>query len=131
MKYYHTTLKSRIAKIKKEGLLIGKRRLWNNAFGAKLGNNKQLYLFSSFDEAIQWAGKMEWHLEQKIVIIELENLKNTLPDNNGEMQLSYKTACSIDYNISKNGIKKIIPLTLELTRAFIKRRDEKYTKKGA
>ena len=121
MKHYHTTLKTREKKIQLEGLLVGKRRLWNNAFGSKQGHKKSIYLFSDLDDAIRWAGKMEWEFKKEIIIIELTKIDNTIKDNHLEMQLNYSTACKVNYNIPKENILKVIPLTRNLIKDLIKK----------
>ena len=114
---YHITFKTRLQKIKKEGITLGHRRNWSTPLGIKLGDKNRIYFISRFDEAIRWAHRMEWETKKEIVIIEINTPKVIEQDNNtgAIIGIWLKTP----NKILVNDIKKVIPLTLELIRKLI------------
>jgi hypothetical protein len=62
---YHVTFTRRIPKIKKEGILTGKRANWSKAIsGAKYGKG-EVNAFDNFNDACRWAFKMDWEFFSK------------------------------------------------------------------
>lgn len=120
---YHVTFAHRVPKIRREGLLTGRKRNWKNNWGSTLGSNKFVYVLTDFSEAVRWAAHMEWNFRDqykrndvRFVILEI-----VAPD-----RLSYDPDMQPTYSSSKIGgpippdrIRRAIPLTLELRRQVV------------
>ncbi len=129
--YWHVTPDTRLKSIMAQGIVPSRRRQWKNYMGARLGETKMVYLFSNFDSAIQFAAKLEWGLKSekrrntKVDILELQTDAPVAPDDNIEGQLDGRggTWWKTSRPIPPQSIVKVIPLTLQMTRDFIARRD--------
>jgi hypothetical protein len=114
-----------------KGIVPSRRRQWKNYMGARLGETKMIYLFSNFDSAIHFAAKLEWGLKSEkrkvtqVDILELQTDAPVKPDDNIEGQLDGRrgTWWKTSYPIPPQAIVRVIPLTLQMTRDFIARRD--------
>jgi GNAT superfamily N-acetyltransferase len=85
---YHVTFTSRLAKISQEGIVPGKKRNWDRAFGGKYGERGNVYVFTSAEAAARWAHKMQYEFSKPCSIIELTNVPGDLIDDpSGEQHL--------------------------------------------
>jgi len=109
--FYHVTFKSRLKSILKNGITSGHKRNWNNAFGAKLGKNDQVYIFTDFTSAVRWAARMEWDFEKDIVIIRLRFDGDHSRDDHWENDGTWWSTSS---HISPDQIIDVIPLVLTM-----------------
>jgi hypothetical protein len=109
--FFHVTFRTRTPKILQQGVVSGKRRNWNNAFGNKLGE-KKVYVFSDFTMAVRWAHKMEYEFEKPTDIL-IVKVGETTSDDHIEAQMNGKTWFKTD-DIPPENIVRVIPLTREL-----------------
>lgn len=126
---FHVTRLSRVAAIKREGLLLGKRRMWRNKFGVLLGSKNHLHFFTDRDQAICWAGKMEWAFrdctDSRIAVLEVDASGIvTTPDPHIEAQM-WGTWVRTDSPVPASKITAVQPLTLEMKRGAIQRTNER------
>ncbi len=128
--YYHVTPHTRLRSILQKGILPSRRRQWQNYMGSRLGQTGMVYLFNNFDSAIQVAAKLEWGLKsekRKITAVDILELQTDAPvedDDNIEAQMDGKGKwLKTPTVIPPTAIKQIIPLTLQMTRDFIARRN--------
>lgn len=127
--FYHCTPHTRVASILRTGLGLGRRRQWKNVMGRTLGSVQHVYLFSDLDAAIQLAARLEWGMislnrrSTQIDILEIHTDAPVVPDPNLESQLRPGTWWMTDHEIPPDQIVKVIPLTLQMKRDFIARRD--------
>lgn len=128
--YYHVTPDTRLKKIMMMGIKPSRRRQWSNHMGARLGQTGMVYLFTDLDQAIRFAAKLEWGLKSEkrkatnVDILELITNAPVEPDDNIEAQLDggghwWKTK----HLIPPQAIRRVIPLTRDMTRDYIARRD--------
>lgn len=132
---YHATRFCRVPAIKREGLVLGKRRLWKNAFGVALGSTSHLHFFTERDQAICWGGKMEWEFrhcaDQRVAILEIDGSGiETTPDPHPEAQL-WGTWVRTSVPVPASKITTIQPLTLEMKREAIQRTNERLRARAA
>jgi hypothetical protein len=66
---YHTTFRSRLPAIRKEGLVPGKRRVWKNRYGSTLGSNQHVHLFVHLEDAVRWAHKMNYEFDRPVAVL--------------------------------------------------------------
>lgn len=116
--YYHVTFASRVPKIKKQGLLVGRKRNWEQVFGDKQGSTKHLYLMTDFTPAVRWAFKMQWDFKRDIAIIVIDDFSGeVMPDDHPENWIRGEGAWVMTAeNIPPQYISRVIPLTNELSR---------------
>jgi len=128
--YYHVTPDTRLKKIMMMGIKPSRRRQWSNHMGARLGQTGMVYLFTDLDQAIRFAAKLQWGLKSEkrkstdVDILELITNAPVEPDDNIEAQLEggghwWKTK----HLIPPQAIRRVIPLTGEMTRDLIARRN--------
>lgn len=120
---YHVTFASRVPSIQKNGIISGKHRNWDRAFGGKYGERGLIYLFTTAESAVRWAFKMQYEFSRPTVIIELANVSGDLNDDpSGESQLMMNGAGTwktIDTNIPPSCIHRIIPMTPPLAKKLV------------
>ncbi len=81
--YYHATPTGKLKSVLKDGIVSGKKRLWSNTFGAKLGDTKLVYLFDDLVKAVLWAGKMHWEFKAYPALVAVRGPVHGLqPDDN-------------------------------------------------
>lgn len=130
--FWHVTPHTRLKSIMTQGLVPSRRRQWKNVMGARVGETKKVYLFDNFDSAVQFASRLEWGLageKRKVTQVDILELQTDVPlepDDHIESQLDphgqwWKTAKPIP----PNAIVKITPLTREMKKDYIARRDGK------
>jgi hypothetical protein len=109
-------------------LVPGKKSQWNNAYGATLGSRKKIYLFSSLDPAIQLASRMEWGIKKPVDILVIEFTPPDLePDPSLEANMEHPgTWWMTSTVVPPTAIKQVLPLTMEMKRDYIKRRDARF-----
>lgn len=123
--FYHVTFRKHMASIADIGLVTGRRRVWNNAFGAKLGERGAIYLFSSLDAAVRWAAKMDFDFRKGdkrpgIVILKIENPPGKIvPDDAMGLHASRGSTWMTATPIPPSCITKTIPLTDNLIRSVV------------
>ena len=66
---FHVTFEQKLPLIKKNGLIVGKKRNWSNVFGTKLGSTKYIYFFTDLSVAARWAHKMNYEFEKPVIIL--------------------------------------------------------------
>jgi hypothetical protein len=128
--FWHVTPHTRLKSIMSEGIRPSRRRQWTNHVGGRLGQTGMVYLFANFDSAIQLAARLEWGLmseKRKITQVDILEIQGNFPvepDPNIEAQLDGTGKWWMTPKlISPTAIKRVIPLTLEMKREFIARRD--------
>jgi hypothetical protein len=122
--YYHVTPHSRTPKILKEGLVTGKPRMWKNQLGKSIGEKNRIYLFSDLDSAIQFAFRYQWDTKKPADILRIEvDIPDLETDPHVESQMNGGKWKMTSQSIPPDKIKEVIPLTQEMVRDFIKRRD--------
>lgn len=116
--YFHVTWASRIPNIKREGLLIGKRRNWKNPFGSMQGSRDVLYIMDDFSAAVRWAHKMEWDAKRSAAIVVLRSVPGEIdPDEHIDAVLSGNGHwLTTDQNIPADLIASVIPMSIALAR---------------
>src|SRR5262245_43191208 len=77
MNLYHVTLTERVKSIKRSGLRRFMPSNWVRAGDRSRYGNGEIYAFTHEDDAVRWAGRMEWELFQscgdgKVSIVEFE-----------------------------------------------------------
>jgi hypothetical protein len=113
--YYHVTFATRVPSILQQGLVAGKIRNWNNAFGNKQGSTAHIYLFDDFTSAVRWAATMEWEFDKPVEILVIENPPGLIqPDDHIQMQLNGYGALTTDEVIPPECIRRAISLTSEM-----------------
>lgn len=123
--YYHVTFVATLSKIRRDGIVPGKRRNWNNAFGSKLGSTKNVYVFSDPVSAARWAFKMEWEFEKPAVIIVLKDIDPaSLVDDTGAEPHQFVDGeqtwkCTAD-TIPASCIDRVVPMSQDIARAVVK-----------
>lgn len=75
-RFYHVTFQKNVPAIRRDGLVVGRRRNWENMFGGKLGSTKALYVFTDFTAAVRWAHHMEYEHEKPVSILVIDNPPN-------------------------------------------------------
>ena len=115
--YYHVTFKTRLAAIKKQGLIVGKKRNWENTFGGKLGQSK-LYFFVDLTGAVRWAHKMNYDFKRPVIILVCQFDNETLPDENSQARMT-GNAVAINQSIPANCIKGYIIPDITLFRQVV------------
>jgi RNA:NAD 2'-phosphotransferase (TPT1/KptA family) len=119
--YYHVTFATRVPAIMKQGLLPGKRRNWNNSFGAKQGSTKLIYLFEDFTSAARWGAHMEWEFEKPVEVLVIHAPPGLIiADDHIQMQLGGHSAVTTDEAIPAEAIKRSIPITDDMKREIAK-----------
>lgn len=128
--YWHVTPHTRLKSIMQDGIRPSRRRQWKNYLGARLGQTGMVYMFTNFDSAIQFGAKLEWSLKMEkrrvtqVDILEVQTNAPTENDMNVEAQLDGVGKWVMTPSaIPPSQIIKVIPLTLQMTRDFIARRD--------
>jgi hypothetical protein len=118
--YYHATFSSRVSSIRRQGLVLGKRKVWSSAFAPKgLGLNA-IYLFSDPAMAVRWAHKMQFDFDRPASILVVENPPGDIvADDHIEAQMNGRTWFHTDQPIPPECITRVVPLTLALTRAVV------------
>jgi hypothetical protein len=125
--YYHVTPHTRSASIKREGLVIGKRRQWTNQRGETIGAKDRIYLFTDLDSAIQFGFRLQWGTKKPVDIIRVEaDLPDIEKDPHVESQM-HGTWVMTSTPIPPDKIKEIFPLTPELINDYIARDHAKYS----
>lgn len=118
--YFHVTLESRLKSIMVSGIQAGRKRMWNNAFGTKLGQRDRIYLFSSLTEAVRWAARMQWEFKKPVVILKIANPPGQIEADTGMgLHASSGTAWTTDETIPATSIVNTIPLTDTLVRSLV------------
>lgn len=121
---YHVTDSRKVPAILRQGLKTGKPQTWSNRFGVKQGSRKHLYVFSSYDEAIRMAARAEYDSKQPQTVLHIGLVPDDLvPDPHWESQLQPGTWWMTTQEIAPELIVKAEPLTLQMKRDYIKRRD--------
>lgn len=127
MLYWHITPHTRTPKILKDGIQPGKRPQWKNVFGGRQGHRGFIYIFSSFDMAIQFASRLEWEIRDAknnaVDIIEVDVEFDVEEDPHSENHMNGKTWWRTPHAIQPDSIRKVIPLTLKMRQDFIARRN--------
>lgn len=119
--FFHVTFKSRLPAIMRDGLLTGKKRNWDNNFGAKQGSTKHTYLFDNFTSAVRWAHKMNYHFEKEVVILMIANPEGTIePDKHIEAQMNGGGWYTTDTWIPAQQIVRVIEPTQEMYRTLVR-----------
>jgi hypothetical protein len=129
-RYYHVTPHTRLKSILQQGILPSRRRQWKNYMGTQLGETKMVYLFNNLDSAIQFAAKLEWGLiseKRKVTAVDILEIQANLPveaDMNIEAQMDGAGKwLKTNRPVPAAAIRRVIPLTLDMKRDFIARRD--------
>jgi hypothetical protein len=117
--YYHATFSSRVPTILKQGLVLGKRRTWGRASGGRQGL-RAIYLFSDPVMAVRWAHKMQFDFDRPASILVIENPPGDITaDDHVEAQMNGRTWFHTNEPIPPECIARVVPLTLDLTRAVV------------
>lgn len=125
MTYYHVTFAALLPKIRRGGIVPGKRRNWNNVFGSKLGSTGHVYVFTDPVAAGRWAFKMEWEFQKPAVIIVLDNLNDIEFENDPGAEAhiyvndepTWKRTTEV---IPASAIERVVPMTQEIARTLAK-----------
>lgn len=131
--WYHATRHIRLKSILATGLRPSRRRQWKNKLGGRLGETGMVYLMSTMDAAIHFAAKLEWELKdakKNDVQIDIITVQGEIPvqqDPHIESQMNGNTWFMTPMHIPPEMIKQVTPLTLQMTRDYIARRDGRPT----
>lgn len=116
--YWHCTTADRLEKITSQGLRPQRRRRWNNAFGAALGERDRIYLISDFREAVRWGAKMAYDHSATVVLLKMLPDVAPEPDECFESQLAGRTWFKAPA-LAPSCVLRTLPLTPELVRAIV------------
>lgn len=121
-KYYHVTLLKHADTIRENGITVGNKRVWNNAFGTELGHTDKIYIFSSKWSAISWAFKMKWETKKDTAIVVIGGEpKGLMPDDHWESQVApvKDSWWMTPHSIPPEMIEDVVPMSDSLTKEFM------------
>lgn len=118
--FFHVTPATRTAKIRREGLRTGRRSQWRTPLGAKQGDRSCIYLISDYSQAVRWAARMEWDLENApIDIIKVRVDSAVEPDDHWENQMYENSWFKTRENVPKENIVNVRRLTLDMRKGVV------------
>lgn len=116
--WFHVTLASRLKSIRLLGITPGRKRLWSNTWGDKLGDTKCVYLINDFTAAVRWAFEMEYNFNKPAVILLLSGPPDSLEwDTNGGSHGGGQHWFKTTQAFPPQAIIREIPLTRDLCRS--------------
>lgn len=91
--FYHVTETEKAASIYEKGLTIGNKRVWSNSLGGKQGDQKAVYLFSDFSDALRFAHKLfyggRYKSSNDVTILRVRGIDwELVPDDHIEAQMA-------------------------------------------
>lgn len=86
--YYHVTLKSNVASIKKKGIVPFQPSNWVDGNGKRYNEEYAgVYAFSHPEDAFKWAFKMNWDFKKPTSIIRIKKGESWRRDPSGDIHL--------------------------------------------
>lgn len=123
---YHVTKTSNVDKIKKKGLIMMKTSNWVKGDGVTRYGKGEIYAFEHQRDAIQWAAKMDWGLNQevgsgKISVIKFKKTGKWEVDKNDPISQAGNKGKWFKKvgNVEPSDIISAVPVTLTHTRKLV------------
>lgn len=130
MFFYHVTFTDNVSQIRKEGIISGKPANWVRHGNSKTYETGEVNAFNNLDDAIRWAGMMDWEFNQEFGNGKLSIIEFTPGDSpwvtdteSGPLQ---RGTYGGDWlrspkPIAPHQIERVIPLTLGMIRKQVER----------
>lgn len=130
---YHVTDTKNIGNIKEKGLLQNQPSNWvKQADKTKYGNG-EVYAFENYDDAVKWAGKMDWENYRKtgsgnISIVKLKDNGKWVIDSNDPLSQAEQSGKWLKQsaNIDPKDISESIPITNKEIKALIEKQNAQF-----
>ena len=120
--FYHAARKKNAKAIQQKGLFQKGKSTYVGTFGKTLAAKDSIYAFTDITDATRWAGKMEFDLQEDIVLVTFEdNSGGFKKDMNIQMQMSFSSSVVKQGSVPPENITKIQPVTTDMIRKVVYR----------
>lgn len=118
---FHATPKRNVNRILKEGITPQEKSTYTGLFGQELKDKNKIYAFDTFDDAVRWGGKMEYDLDEPVVVFVYNDRKSDYEqDTHIQIMGGKGTGLKRSGKIKPAKILDVIDITLEMKKTVIK-----------